>query len=189
MNIFFATSLYGKDKFEEYHQKIVDMATSLGHTIHSDHILKLTEEEVAHWDEEAEVKHYKKVVDGIKKSDVFFAEVSYASTSVGYLIALAVQASKPVVIFYSGSEEPHIFKSLEKTNDKVQVIRFSSTTDLEQEVPYALDFAHNTQDTRFNFFISPDQSHYLDWIARHKKIPRSVYLRQLIDNHMTQNEI
>jgi hypothetical protein len=95
---------------------------------------------------------------------------------------------KPVVVFYSGDEEPHLFRSLEVTNDKLVVVRYSSLDDLDNEVPLMVDFINDTQDTRFNFFVSPSISAYLDWVSKAKRVPRSVYLRKLIDEDMEKNE-
>ena len=59
---------------------------------------------------------------------------------------------------------------------------------LETVLADALDYASSHQDVRFNFFISPAIGNYLDWISKEKKIPRSVYLRNLIEKDMEENE-
>jgi len=60
--------------------------------------------------------------------------------------------------------------------------------DLEEILKMACGEAKEQMDTRFNFFISPLHQTYLDWIAKHRKIPRSVYLRDLIERDMAQNK-
>ena len=181
MHIFFSTSVYGKADPDQNSQAIVAAVEKAGHTIEADHIFSVTPEEMASWTEEQDLAYHKKVLERIKKADALFAEVSKPSTSVGYLIATAVQAGKPVVVFYSGNQEPHLFKSLEKLNDRFQVVRYSTIEELDDEVPYMIDFIESSQDVRFNFFVSPSISSYLDWVSKTKKIPRSVYLRRLID--------
>ena len=59
---------------------------------------------------------------------------------------------------------------------------------VEEELRLALDYASESQDTRFNFFISPNHQNYLNWIAKNRKIPRSVFLRRLINAHMENNK-
>lgn len=178
MKIFFAASIHGKHTFLPNYKVIIDAVSEYGHTVVADHLLNS--------DASDETGYDVAIIDSIKKADVLFAEVSHPSTSVGYMISLAIQASKPVVVFYSGSEEPHLLKTLEKTNDKIQVIRYSAIDELKTEIPYVLDFAASAQDVRFNFFISPELSSYLDWVSRQNRTPRSVYLRQLIDNDMAK---
>ncbi len=186
MKIFFTASLHGKSKYNEHYRLIDEGVKAKGHTIKSDHILNYSIESSGGWDEQKNLQYHREVMDGIKQADALFVEASYASTSVGYLICFAVQMGKPVIIFHSGVEEPHMFRTLEKLNEKLQVVRYASLEELKSEVPHALEFVADSQDTRFNFFISPDHSQYLDWIAKNRKISRSVYLRTLIEQDMRE---
>jgi hypothetical protein len=103
-------------------------------------------------------------------------------------LAQAITFGKPVVIFYAGTEEPHIFKALELTNEKLTVVRYKTPADLDKEVPAMIDFVNETQDTRFNFFVSPPIASYLDWVSKYRRVPRSVFLRRLIDEDMSKNK-
>jgi hypothetical protein len=67
------------------------------------------------------------------------------------------------------------------------LFEYEDLAELGKEIPMLLDFASDQQDTRFNFFISPKHQNYLDWIAKYKKVPRSVYLRELIETDMANN--
>jgi hypothetical protein len=67
------------------------------------------------------------------------------------------------------------------------VIKYDATN-LREQLKCALSFAQNNVDTRFNFFISPSIGNYLDWISKNKNIPRSVYLRTLIEKDMVINK-
>jgi hypothetical protein len=184
MHIFFVGSVYGRPKFDENYQTIVKNVTALGHSLNPDNVLTLTNDQMNQWSDAESIAFQKKVIEGIKQADAVFLEVSHSSTSLGYLMAIAIQAGKPVVAFYSGHSEPHLFKLLENSGDKVEIIRYATLDELEKEVTYALDFVIGAQDTRFNFFISSELSSYLDWIAKTKKVPRSVYLRELIEKEM-----
>ena len=48
----------------------------------------------------------------------------------------------------------------------------------------AIEKAREKVDVRFNFYISPEIGRYLDWISQRKKLPRSVFLRGLVERHM-----
>jgi len=187
MRFYFITSIHGKQQFNINHQTIEQEVKRLGHEMISS-VQESTPESMRLLSDEDIIEYNKSVIKGMKWADAIIIESSYSSTSVGYTIATAVQLSKPVIIFYTGTQEPHLFRTLEKLNDKIQVIRYSSLDQLKDELPTALSFATDSQDTRFNFFISPAQSYYLDWIAKNKKISRSVYLRGLINKKMlTEN--
>lgn len=187
MHIYFSASLHGKSEFLSHYQAIIEAAENSGNTVFSDHVMKVTPEEVSRWDDDTELEYHRQVINQIKKADALFVEVSYPSTSVGYLIAQALQANKPVVAFYQGNKEPHIFKSLEAVHDRFQVVRYQTLEDLSEEVPYMVEFINTNQDVRFNFFVSPSISHYLDWVSRSHRVPRSVYLRNLIDSDLAEN--
>jgi hypothetical protein len=189
MNIYFIASIHGRKQYQDNYQKIVELVQAAGHTIKADQILAANSQDILEQDDEdAIVKRYKKNLVALKKTDAVFAELSYSSTSAGYMVAAAVAMGKPVVIFYSGQEEPHLFRSLETINDKLVVVRYKRLQDLDHEVSMMLDFINDAQDTRFNFFVSPGISAYLDWVAKNRRIPRSVYLRKLIDEDMEAND-
>jgi hypothetical protein len=189
MNIFLIASIHGKKQYSDNYQKIVSLVEESGNKIKSDQILKTESKTILEdADEETILDRYKKNLNALKNADAIFAELSYNSTSAGYLVAVAVSMGKPVVVFYSGNEEPHLFRSLDMTSDKFIVVRYKQVSDLDKEVPLMIDFINETQDTRFNFFVSPAISSYLDWVSKTKRIPRSVYLRRLIDEDMESNE-
>jgi nucleoside 2-deoxyribosyltransferase len=188
MNIYFIGSIHGRKVYQAHYQKIIELVETAGHKIKADHVMETDSAELQSYDEEALIKRYKKNMGSLKKADAVFAELSYGSTSAGYMVALAVAMGKPVVIFYSGQEEPHLFRTLEMVNDKLVVVRYKSVENLDHEVALMLDFINDAQDTRFNFFVSPSISAYLDWVAKNRRIPRSVYLRKLIDEDMEQND-
>ncbi len=187
MNIFFSASIHGKPKFEPQYKAIYDRVKDLGHNLVAKHIFENDTAALEVWTAEQHKAFYKELVEGIKKADAVIAEVSYSSTSVGHLIALGLNLGKPTVVFYSGKEEPNIFRSLEEINEKFQVIRYHDLQELEKEVPFGVEFILSAQDTRFNFFLTPDLSNYLNWVARSRKTPRSVYLRNLIEADMQAN--
>lgn len=184
MNIFFSASIHGKKKFEQNYRKIVDLVKASGHNITADHILSNNPQQMKEWEEEKDFDFHRWVMQHIKEADAVFAELSYSSTSVGYLVSLALSAGKPVVIFYNGEEEPHLFKTLEEDNDRLVIVRYKDLAELEKEIPRIIQYAGESRDVRFNFFISPKHVNYLNWIAKTKKIPRSVFLRRLINREM-----
>ena len=189
MNIFLIASIHGRKRYADNYQKIVSLVEESGNKIKADQILDADSASILQGDDsDAIVERYKKNLNALKKADAVFAELSYSSTSAGYWVAIAASMGKPVVVFHSGEEEPHLFRSLEITNDKLVVVRYKEVHDLDTEVPLMIEFINDTQDTRFNFFVSPEISSYLDWISKNKRIPRSVYLRKLIDADMENND-
>jgi hypothetical protein len=188
MNIFFIASLRDKATHLSAYTTIVDTVKQAGIEVKADHVMDQTIEDMNTWSFEKNVSFQKDTMMRLKMADAVFVEASTPSLNVGYLTALAVQSGKPVVIFTTDESVPHLFKALEKMSDRFKWIVYKNDKDLADKVVEMVEYVTSNQDTRFNFFISPDQVSYLDWIARNRKISRSVYLRQLIDDDMLQNQ-
>src|SRR6185369_14154207 len=170
MRFFFSASVHGKKFVESNYRMIEQEVRRLGHEVDAGTVLEQLPDEMDTWDEQKSLAFHKKVMNGMKHADGLLIEASHASTGVGFNLAAAVQMAKPVIVFYSGKEEPHLFRTLEKINDKFQVVRYSNLEQLRKEIQPALAFATENQDTRFNFFISPEHAKYLDWIAQTYKM-------------------
>lgn len=187
MKIHFSASIHGQGQFRAHQERITDLIRKHGHKVFDQDTLGISHDDVKEFTDQDHLDFYSRNYNNLKKADALFVELSYTSTSTGYMIALAVNQSKPVVIFYSGQEEPHLFNTLEKVNERVMVVRYQEIADLDKEVPRALDFVANAQDVRFNFFVSPGITNYLNWISKNRKIPRSVFLRKLIDESIDED--
>ncbi len=130
------------------------------------------------------LKHYNNTIECVKKADVVVAETSMQSMSMGYLVEKALSMNKPVVVVHRVGAPPFFFSGIE--DDRLQILEYSVGT-AESVIQKAFEYAINQQEVRFNFFISPAIGRYLDWISKVKKIPRSVYLRALIERDMREN--
>lgn len=188
MTIHFAGSIHGKKKYLDRYKKIVEIIEENGHRVFADHILNVSDDDFQKRPAKDDEKYFKKIIESIKRSDALFVELSYPSPSVGFYISQAVAFAKPVVIFYSGNEESHLLRILESISEKIAVVRYTDPIEFTTEVPLMLDFVAEVQDTRFNFFVSPDIATYLDWVSKERRVPRSVYLRRLIDEDMNHNK-
>jgi hypothetical protein len=130
---------------------------------------------------------YKKSMNDIKESDIVVVEISYPSTAnVGHCLTYALEIGKPVVALYKNDRDPLFLRG--QKNDKLTIIPYSDSKDLEKILNSALEYAAEQMDTRFNFFISPKIGNYLDWVAKKLKMPRAVYLRKLIEKDMEKNK-
>jgi len=187
MKIFFIASIHGKEKYGDNYSTIVKFLNKTGHTVFSDHVLKISKKEINEWENEKKVSFHKKIMDKIKTVDVVVAEISYSSMSVGYLISLALDCGKPTIVLYSGKKEPHILSTIEKS-DRLFLYKYNNLLDLENNLKGLIEDASDQMDVRFNFFISPKIGAYLDWISKNKRIPRAVFLRRLIKEHMKKNK-
>lgn len=71
-------------------------------------------------------------------------------------------------------------------SDKLFLVEYTDENIVET-VKDSIDYAKDQSDTRFNFFLPPSLMSYLDWVSEKRKVPRSVYLRELIERDREKN--
>jgi len=131
------------------------------------------------------VDHYRRTMDLLKKADVVVVEVSLHSMSMGYIVNKALEAGKPVIAIYKKGFDPYFFSGIE--DSKLIVVAYDES-DLEGILRNSLDKVSGLIDVRFNFFVSPKILTYLDWVAQKRRVPRSVFLRELIEKEMKRDK-
>ena len=128
---------------------------------------------------------FKRWMKYVSKCDVLVVETSGHSMTLGYVIGKALELNKPVVALCKKGEESYFVSGI--ANSKIQIVEYED--DLEEEVlKKILRRAKKMIDVRFNFFVSPEILTYLDWIATNKKVPRSVFLRELIEKQIKKDK-
>lgn len=175
------------DGNKEVYARIDKKIEALGYSLVTRHAIERDIKDVETETEAESELAAKKISSWIKKADIVVFEASRPDVSLGFEIASALNMSKPVIVLYHKSGQvPHGLKGIH--NDKLQLICYDDQT-LEEMLEYSLEYAEESSDIRFNFFIPPRIVQYLDYIAREKKIPRSVYLRTLIEEDMEKNAV
>lgn len=185
MKIFFNASLTGKKLYQSNYLAIIDQLEKLGHTIISAPVKTGEIIKVAQASQEQAEKYYEDLMKSIAAADINIFEVSYPSTGIGHEIAVSLHKGKPVIALYVKDKNPYIFDSV--IDEKLQVIEYN-IRDLGKILVDVINYALDQQDVRFNFFISPEIQQYLDWVAKYKRIPRAVYLRELLERDMRENK-
>jgi hypothetical protein len=175
LKVYFISSPRGVEKYRKNYEKIFQVVKDLGHTNVSDLMMTVEVEKFYLSDFS---RFYEETVHQLKQADICVFETSLPSLAIGHLISMALQYGKPVVALYTDKQVPHFLSGIE--DEKIQVVEYSSEN-IKEVLEDALSFASEKIDTRFNFFISPKHVQFLDWVAQTKKVPRSVYLRQLIE--------
>lgn len=184
MKIHFVVAVDGN---KHDHESIAKTIEKLGHELVTEHFLTRKLEEIVKESPAESELYAKKAQTWIKKADIVLFETTKPDVSVGYEVALALNMMKPVIVLYNEESgyPPHSLKGYNL--EKLQVLGYNAHT-LPEILELALEHASESADVRFNFFISPKIGSYLDWISKNKKIPRSVYLRKLIEHDMEDND-
>lgn len=180
MIAYFTASVVGKRHYQSIYLKIIEILQSYKIEVISDHIIKSTESQIRLESEQERLAFQKKLEEWLTKCNFVVAETSFPSISVGFEISLALQLGKPVLILYS-EKPPSLLAHHE--NEKLVCEQYTPDT-LKGTIDDFLKYIEGTQDSRFTFFLTSRLGAYLDKISQKRKIPKSVYLRRLIEKDM-----
>lgn len=186
MKAFLTTTPKMKTLFPGEFTQIVSTLKKLDLDLVDETILQLDEKDFYSWTKEKLEKFYEGTIKSIRKADVCIFEASLPSVGIGHLVNQAVNFGKPVIVLYLKDEgkRPSVLESAHL--DKVVIVEYTTDT-VKEDIEYALDYVRDNMDIRFNFFISPALSRYLDWMTKQRNIPRSVFLRSLIETAMKRD--
>ncbi len=186
MKAYFSGSVFYRDKFESVYRQIVKVLQSMSVEV-LENTTKIADEKYDEMTNEDRVEAYKQVLKWVDRSDFCVIEASFPSTlHVGHEISLIVGKGKPLIIVYQKGFDPSLFGISD--NDKVFWLEYEKVEDIAKKLALLVHEAKKSADVRFNFFVSPKILTYLDWVAKNRMIPRSVFLRDLIEKEMKKDK-
>jgi hypothetical protein len=185
MKVYFSSSLRAKKYYLKNFDKIFQTIKDLGHKHTSDFLIKAEANEFYDRKGEQFGRFYKNIIAQIKKADICVFEVSLHSLGIGYCVDLAIQMGKPVILLHVPDSNPVFFKGIK--SERVQIHEYQ-LEDVDHVLKDALEEAKSHIDVRFTFFITPKIVHFLDNVAKKKKIPRAVYIRRLLEEAMKKEK-
>jgi len=181
MKVYFTASIVGKRRYLPEYLTIIRHFRSKGATVMSDHIIKASEDVIRMETKKERLAFHKQLEDWIRKADMMVVEATFPSISVGYEISLALQMQKPVLILYKEGDAPSLLSG--HANERLYCEKYSPKT-VTAIIDDFITFAQASVDTRFTFFITPDIARHLEKVASKQHLPKSVYLRKLIERDM-----
>lgn len=181
MTVYFTASIVGKKYYLSQYLKIIDILKSKRCEVISDHIINSTEAQIRLEKKEDRLKFHQQLEKWIGSCDFVVAETSFPSISVGYEIALALYYNKPVLVLYSEGNAPSLLVHHKEERIICEKYTLSTVADIIDDF---FNYVQGTNDSRFTFFITSEIAAYLDNVSRKEKIPKSVYLRKLIEQKM-----
>lgn len=182
MRAYFTASIVGKKYHLAKYRAIVDQLTAQGVTVVDEHILAVSEKDIQLQSKEKRLEFHHQLEEWVNTADFLVAETSFPSISVGYEISMALDRGKPVLILYSEGDPPSLFAYHE--NEKIVCEQYTVET-VPAIISDFLHFVRGEADTRFTFFISSKHAAYLAKQAKKHRVPKSVYLRYLMDRDMS----
>jgi hypothetical protein len=177
MNIYFTASIVGKKYHQANYQRIVHILTEQGNTVQSDHVLKTTEADIHMETKTERLEFHKKLESWINACDCMVVETTFPSISVGYEISMALHRGKPVLILYNEGDPPSLLTT--QHEEKIISEKYTPET-LKEIITDFMTYVEGNADMRFTFFITSAIASYLDTVSKKQKVPKSVYIRNLI---------
>jgi len=181
MTVYFTASIIGKRNYLSNYLKVIGIIKNKNFSIISDHIINTTEAQIRIETKEERLKFHKQLEKWISSCDFMVAETSFPSISVGYEISFALKLGKPVLILYSEGGAPSLLAHHE--DEKLVCEKYTLKT-LKAIIDDFINYIQGTEETRFTFFITPEIALHLEEISKKEKMPKSVYLRKLIEKDM-----
>ncbi len=130
-------------------------------------------------------ENYIESINSVKKADILVMEVSGHSMSMGYLVSKALEMNKPVIALHKSEHVPNFIKGI---GDPKLIISEYDEKNVEEVLEKSLKTATGLIDVRFNFFVNPKILNYLDWVSQKRMVPRSVFLRNLIEREIKKDK-
>jgi len=179
MKIFYTCSFYGKEKYQKYYDLVLKAIKRTGAEIISpeldNYLSLLPKREMARLGDRNKI-HREAIRRGIEWADAVIIEISHEDFQLGHEATIAVQSKKHVLCL----------SLIENLEDKINLRYFHGVKYNEYNVnEIIMKFVDTAKKSilseRFNFFLSPGQSEYLDEVSKKHGMNQSEYLRKLID--------
>lgn len=176
-------------KFGDIYNQIFNLIESMGHKNLDNDIIKLNVdsfyEGINKQGQTASVELFKRKVQELKEADIAIFECSTHSLSIGYMVQKSLDLNKPTIVLYLKDEVPQFI--IGDNNEKLIIKSYTKDT-LDVVLKMTIEEASTLRDKRFNFFISPELLVYLDEVSRKNSISKSVFIRNLIEEHKKKDK-
>jgi hypothetical protein len=186
MNIYFTGSIVGREQYKDEYLAIINYLKKKGHKVQSEHIFDKKEEEIKDESKQEILDFQERVESWIKEADFMIADTSFPSVSVGYEIAFAIRVGKPVLIFYGKGGPPSLLSYTK--GERLISEKFSKDT-YKKILDLFITYVSSKSDLRFTFFITPEIATFLDEIVQEEKVPKSVFIRKLLEREIKNHNI
>lgn len=184
MKVFFVGSPRALKEYKKELHKIYHTIDSMGHE-NLYHLIVETEHDSFYKKDKKEIdQHFIKITKALHKADIIIIEASIHSLAIGYLTRVGEELDKPVVVLHLPNCEPFFFSG--NTDERFFVAEYTYAT-IPRVLKEVFQYATEALDIRFNLFLSPQMNAYLKLVSKKQGLSRSVFMRQLLQEHMKQH--
>ncbi|NCS97557.1 MAG: hypothetical protein GW762_03140 [Candidatus Pacebacteria bacterium] len=184
MKIYFTTSARGDEVIYSNSLNIYKKINDLNH-IHVDNFFEdMNVSKVYSDNYEDKKKRFIDATKNIRDAEIIILEVSTHSLSMGYLLKMALESGKPVILLHTQNKPPAFAEGID--NSKLQIWEYSPE-DIKFILTDAIDAAKNEIDVRFNILLTSELYDYINQQAKNSNISKSAFIRDLINNNKNKD--
>lgn len=187
MKFHFIASVEGdKDSY----QLIFKLFEELGCQPLNYHILKRTIEDINRETSIDSEEYIRKMTSWIQKADFAVFEVTTNEFGCGCEMMMALDKCKPIIVLYQENigRVPPTLKGFSDARVQIYSYNKNNLRELRQTLKMAVQEIRELTDLRFTLLLPPKIVSFLDEVVKKQKIPRSVYIRRLIEANMRMKE-
>lgn len=132
---------------------------------------------------------YDSVMMAVISADVFIADVTTPSISIGHQITVALQKRKPVLVMQNNKNSEHKGKQFIQ-GSRSNLLNFASYTSFEDIKKIIDDFIKKyelQEKSRFNLVLTGMQNKYIEWASYHYKISKTDVIHQALEDKMDKD--
>lgn len=186
MRIGFLAPVNGVEEYGVIYRSIVAFLVKKGHDVI--HPLSFNDSMLSTWTQDECHHFFQEYFTQVNKCDLVIAECSYPCISIGYEIANATQQGKEVIILKTKAtaqtKKSHDFLYRKKN---ISIYEYNAFN-LKNVIQEALTCNSNQKYVKYNILFPPEMVAKLNDIARKKNLPKSVYIRQLLEKGLASDE-
>lgn len=131
--------------------------------------------------------NFTQATQNVRMADILICEGSREHIMLGFSIATAIQLRCPIICLVQDQGQLAYWNNFQSCDlENMQLIHYTDRT-LFRELSLAFDYAFTSSGLRFNFILPPTLLNYLGWVAKYHQLPKSVYLRRLIEKDLKQH--
>jgi len=185
MKVYFTASIRGKRLYGENYKKIFEAIQELGYQNVDDLLFRIELGKFYEGSQKDRVNLYRETISKIRNADIVILEVSIPSLSMGYVMEKSLVEGKPVIALYLEGLNSYFAEGIE--DERLQVLPYRQD-DIKKTLKYATEEARKQIDARFTILFPPRIMVYLDKVCKEKGVPRSVFIRNLIEERMRKRK-
>ncbi|MBU0569250.1 hypothetical protein KKB40_00520 [Patescibacteria group bacterium] len=187
MKIFFHSSIFAKQRYEESYKAIVEICKKSGHKVFAEHMLKRTYHDTDKFSREEHEADFQRLTRQIKESDAMIVEGTAPSIGTGHYMTIALGCLKPALVLYQKRPhgvlvgDPNRLLVLKKYNLK-------DIGDLENKIRLFLKNADDKKlKNRFNLMLDNQMVSFLENKSSELKTSKADVVRKLITQEMDKH--